>query len=454
MIDDSALTATAQAQYGYFTAQQAISAGYAKALHQYHVKSGDWLKVDRALFRFPGYPDTIESKFVRWSLWAEKKHGGRKVTISHQSALKYYELCQISDTEPVHLTVPLLRQPREEKQGCIFHRVDLPEDEIYQKTGFQITTEFRTLIDMKPDLILSRQWGQAVRAAQETSLIDQAAADELLAGISNAAMPLQGLSVRRIAMPRELFSPPRQSNLSADNPDSPLSPLPAYHADQGRRLFGSRSAFTLVELLVVISIISILASLLMPALAKARDAAYSTQCFSNVRNINGALTLYSNDYDGYFPAGYSGSINSDLWWYNQVGDYLQSDPTKEKSIFKCPVGRDTSWIMWGYGHYAYAEYFSWNNDILVSIRPQYVRKASRWLTIAESGYYQAYDALCSRITPHLDNIVGFWHRDMSSNAAYLDGHVAPQLLYNRSSSNTNSARLLHENCAAYYSSEL
>ena len=64
----------------------------------------------------------------------------------------------------------------------------------------------------------------------------------------------------------------------------------------------SRSAFTLVELLVVIGIIAVLLALLMPMMGRARQQAQLTACKSNLRSIGQALEMYSNDYRR-FPDG-------------------------------------------------------------------------------------------------------------------------------------------------------
>ncbi len=65
--------------------------------------------------------------------------------------------------------------------------------------------------------------------------------------------------------------------------------------------FHLRYHFTLIELLVVIAIISILASLLLPALKKARNRGDMVVCLNNTRQITSGIISYTNDYDGYVP---------------------------------------------------------------------------------------------------------------------------------------------------------
>src|SRR6266568_3148106 len=72
-----------------------------------------------------------------------------------------------------------------------------------------------------------------------------------------------------------------------------------------------RSGFTLIELLVVIAIIAILAAILFPVFAQARDRARSASCLSNLKQMGTAWMLYAQDYDEMFPFSMSGDpVNS------------------------------------------------------------------------------------------------------------------------------------------------
>ncbi len=90
----------------------------------------------------------------------------------------------------------------------------------------------------------------------------------------------------------------------------------------------TRSAFTLIELLVVIAIIAILAAILFPVFARARENARRSSCSSNLKQISLGIIQYTQDYDEKYPGFF---YNADSYWSSQVQPYLKSD-----QIYQCP----------------------------------------------------------------------------------------------------------------------
>jgi prepilin-type N-terminal cleavage/methylation domain-containing protein/prepilin-type processing-associated H-X9-DG protein len=138
-----------------------------------------------------------------------------------------------------------------------------------------------------------------------------------------------------------------------------------------------RRGFTLIELLVVIAIIGILAAMLFPVFARARESARKIQCLSNVKNLALALQMYLTDYGRYYPGG-CGNAEADAYFSTAPGGgnsgdccnrKPQADPflrqavildeyTKNRDIYRCPSAKvyaGPGWIVpdYGKGYLAY-----------------------------------------------------------------------------------------------------
>lgn len=101
----------------------------------------------------------------------------------------------------------------------------------------------------------------------------------------------------------------------------------------------SKRGFTLIELLVVIAIIAILAAILFPVFAKAREKARQTSCLSNLKQIGFSLNMYLQDYDETFPVANLSGWGPSGWpnWCAWIMPYVNND-----NIFACPSDSQAS----------------------------------------------------------------------------------------------------------------
>ncbi|MCW3100564.1 MAG: prepilin-type N-terminal cleavage/methylation domain [Chthonomonadaceae bacterium] len=129
-----------------------------------------------------------------------------------------------------------------------------------------------------------------------------------------------------------------------------------------------RRGFTLIELLVVIAIIAILAAILFPVFAQARERARAISCVSNLKQIGTATNMYVQDYDETYPCGWGGPGDSAIrcMWRYSLQPYIQKYGSQTKDpydgtgytnmgVFICPdqPGDPGSYGPTGYGYNAF-----------------------------------------------------------------------------------------------------
>lgn len=162
----------ADSQQGYFTAKQAISAGYSEKNHAFHVNSGNWIRELHGVYRLRSYPTSDDAQLALWALWSRGKDGEPQGVYSHETVLSHHNL---SDVNPprLHMTVPKdFKRSAKIPEALVLHKAVLSKSEIREGHGYRMTTIRRALEDviqegaLSPDLI-----EQAVQEALKTGAL-------------------------------------------------------------------------------------------------------------------------------------------------------------------------------------------------------------------------------------------------------------------------------------------
>jgi len=192
-----------------------------------------------------------------------------------------------------------------------------------------------------------------------------------------------------------------------------------------------RWGFTLIELLVVIAIIAILAAILFPVFARAREKARQSACSSNLKQLALSILMYVQDYDERFPGSYCALNPTGTGrWHTLVEPYV-----KNRDLFICPSEPDWYWDTGTHsGAYGYNGYgttasngLGWRHASSSGPVPSQwapklaqVVQPSSMIMLGEPGSWQfdirGYGGAGSSYGPSIRHNEG-------SNIAHVDGHV-------------------------------
>jgi len=168
----TALFEVAEGQQGYFTAKQAAAAGYQLGSQAHHAKSGNWVRIERGIYRLARFPQSSEEQLVIYALWSRNRAGKTEGVYSHQTALSIHELSDVNPAK-LHMSVPTtFRRRAKVPQVLVMHRAMLDENDIERRQGFAVTRPLRTIADLAAAESVSRDIiKQALTEGRQRGLI-------------------------------------------------------------------------------------------------------------------------------------------------------------------------------------------------------------------------------------------------------------------------------------------
>ena len=183
------LYALAESQGGYFTSADASALGYTTSHQHFHVKQGNWVRVDRGIYRLKRFPSAGHEDLIRWWLWSRKKGA-----ISHESAAAVYDLGDVLPAK-THLAVP----PDFRKKaaaGVVLHKASIDEKDVEMRDGFRVTTPLRTVLDLARAHLDPERLTAVVKDAVRKGLVDRKALLGILADAPKDIAPSEQVTLQ------------------------------------------------------------------------------------------------------------------------------------------------------------------------------------------------------------------------------------------------------------------
>jgi prepilin-type N-terminal cleavage/methylation domain-containing protein/prepilin-type processing-associated H-X9-DG protein len=183
----------------------------------------------------------------------------------------------------------------------------------------------------------------------------------------------------------------------------------------------TRKGFTLIELLVVIAIIAILAAILFPVFAKAREKARQSSCLSNVKQMMLAMLSYAQDNDECLPVG---GQSAGGYWVNVIAPYMKST-----QIIICPssaarsAGTNYGWNFYNFG------YTDADHRRHFSVSLAQIMTPSQCILLGDSDMYTISTGVIFNenyllYAPNYSSTYGLSRRhNEGGNYGYCDGHA-------------------------------
>jgi len=207
-----------------------------------------------------------------------------------------------------------------------------------------------------------------------------------------------------------------------------------------------RRGFTLIELLVVIAIIAILAAILFPVFARAREKARTSSCQNNLKQLAPAIAMYRADNDGTMPPDYYQRPGTTYYirWIHLIFPYVNND-----QVFQCPsmpTSTDTAWAppyptSGPYSSYYYCHYYlAGKPETLVNDTVGTIMLMDGWFDATQTqdwnrGMFSSPSANATVMaawvngdwtdTPYVNReiLINMRRHNNGICAAYYDGHV-------------------------------